>query len=681
MLKLSNIKTAFILAILFFVLALVTLTHYGINWDTINHLPRGQTYLHYFLTGERDYSKLTPFKYYFQNSDSLTIDANIPITEVPKRSLYQSDGTPLNFFLEYDGRGHPPLSDILASTFNLVFFNQLRLINDIDSYRIYGIFLAACLVGLIYWWGSRAYGRLAGLVAAFSLALYPLFWSEAHFNIEKDIPETVFWSFMIFFFWKGVVEKRWRDILLSGIFFGLALGTKLNIVFALLVLVPWLLIYLIPNRDILKNSKFILNLMICPILVMVIFIGSWPYLWQDPLKGIENFLGFYKTIGLTENINSGFVGPFGLNTYPIQWIIFTTSPVVLVFSLIGLLTAVLRAKKEKDKISLLFILWLAVPIIRVTLPGATIYGGVRQIMEYIPALALLSGLGVAASFTLLSKKFNPKIIVIVILLLFVPHVFRLISIHPNENVYFNFLVGGLKGAKERNLPSWGNSFGAAYRQGVSWINKNAEQGSKVVMVNELLPNIPSIFFRPDLTFQNSFRSGYLRLGEYAITLVYQGIEERSYYDQYLEKFIEPVYQVKVDDVALLKVWRNDHAHLKLPVDEEIDTAVGVEKDDVGVVFNLGERRRLSRLEIEYSEKDCQVLQSGVVQISEDGKRWKNLPGVLPQYWKVSILGSQPTAGKFIEPFVGEEVTFIRLLLNPVDTCLKNIDRFRIYYFK
>lgn len=315
------------------------------------------------------------------------------------------------------------------------------------------------------------------------------------------------------------------------------------------------------------------------------------------------------------------------------------------------------------------------------MPGTTIYGGVRQIMEYIPALALLSGLGGVTLLNLLSSRVNKILVAAIILLLFVPHVFKLISIHPNENVYFNFLVGGLKGAKERNLPSWGNSFGAAYRQGISWINRNGEPNSKVVLVNELLPNVPYIFLRPDLTFQNSYRSGYLRQGEYAMTLVYQGIEDRSYYDSYLEKFIEPVYQVKVDDVAILKIWKNDEEHLKVPINEEIDNQVEVQKNDQGIIFDIGETRKISRLEVEYSDKNCQELQSGIVQISQNGSIWKSLVGVLPNYWKVSILGPQPQGGKFIEPFVGEEVRYIRILLNPKETCLKNINNSKLFYFK
>src|SRR4030065_1463443 len=133
---------AFLLSLVFFTLGLVTLPDYGINWDTINHLPRGQAYLNYFLTGSRDYSNLIEDSpennWYWQNPKSLSIDTNLLKDQVPRRSMYQSYATPFSYFIVKDG-GHPPISDIISAIFNRVLFGQLRIIIDIDSYRVYGI--------------------------------------------------------------------------------------------------------------------------------------------------------------------------------------------------------------------------------------------------------------------------------------------------------------------------------------------------------------------------------------------------------------------------------------------------------------------------------------------------------------------------------------------------------------
>lgn len=676
--SISTKVIALIIFLTFFTVGILTLPGYGINWDTVNHLPRGQAYLHYFLTGKTDYSDLQQWSFYWQKPQSLLIDSNIPKSEVPARSMYQNDATPFSWFMVNDGGGHPPLSDILSSVFNRVLFGNLRLINDIDSYRVYGVFLAAVLVTLIFLWIKKYYGKFAGIITALSIAMYPLFWAESHFNTEKDIPETAFISFFLFSLFKGVIENKWKWIILAGCFLGLAIGTKFNVLFVFFIVIPWLVISLFPR---LKNGKFyklFWSLLMVPVIGLAIFIGSWPYLWQDSFTRVLNVIKFYKTIGLTANINPDYVGFLGINTYPLQWILFTTPLIVLILSFTGIIFAFKKWKTDKNRFLLLLLLWLAVPILRVTIPGTTVYGGIRQIMEYIPPLAMLSGIG-AFYFRSLFPK-NRFLVTVLLLIPFIFLLFRLIAIHPNENVYFNPLIKGLQGAKEKNVPAWGNSFGATYRQAASWIDQNAELGSRVVLSYELLPNIPKIWFREDLVYSNTFRSGYLRQGEYAITLVHEGTGGRSYYDEYLENFIEPVYEVKVDNVPILKIWKNDGKHLKYKLDEKVVKNVKAEKSDSGLKFDLGQVYRLSRLEISYNEDDCRPLKSGTVQISPDGKNWGRIPEPLVNSWKIPVLGEQPKDGNFVEPFVGQEAQYIELLLSPADTCLKNIKEFGVYYF-
>lgn len=682
----------------FFIIGVLTLPKYGINWDTINHLPRGQAYLHYFLTGKKDYSDLPAFVHYWQKPESLAINADIPKDQVRQRSFYQSDATTFNWFIENDGNGHPPLSDVLSAIFNHLFFQQFGLINDIDAYRVYGIFLASCLVALVFWWSSASYGKLAGLVAVLSLATYPLFWSEAHFNIEKDIPETVFISFLLFSYWQAVRKHSVLWYFLAGLAFGLALGTKFNVFFSLFIIFPWFIGSMFfeyfnnfKKRYLARDFRmFFFGSALVVLLGVFIFFLSWPYLWADPLSRVLDVANYYKVIGTTQSIDSRFVGPFGINTYPVKWILYTTPPVVLFLFALGLISALINLISRKDRFSLLLLLWVTVPVLRVTWPGTTIYGGVRQIMEYTPAMAILAGLGASQLITWLGgyivsfrrpiSYLTVKHLQVILPLLFVPHLLMLIQLHPNENVYFNFLVEGLPGAKKVDLPSWGNTFGAAYRQGVVWLNANTPPGAKVVMVRELKPNIPTIWLRPDISYHNSQRSGYLQLGEYAMGLTYQGTKDSSYYDGFLETFVRPRYEVSVDSVGILKIWENDKSQLTFGLKEKFLEKVVLEKLDSGLRFDLGKEYSLSRLEVHYKEGNCQPLSFGVARISPDGKNWQNMVGVLPKYWKISMLGQQPANGKFIEPFYGQNARYIDLILSPVNTCLKNVLQFKIYYY-
>lgn len=678
-------------SIIFFIIGLATLPHYGINWDTINHLPRGQAYLHYFLTGNKSYSDLPPWKPYWQNPESLGIDADVP-NQVTTRSFYQADIADYSGYIENDGGGHPPISDILSSAFNRILFGNLKIVNDIDSYRIYSVFLASLLVGLVFYWVASIFGIVAGTVSSLSLAMYPLFWSELHFNNEKDIPETVFWSFMLFCFWKGFITKKSLWIIIGGVFWGLALGTKFNIIFIPLVLAPWLLFYWLGTyfkkmsfslliRD---NKRLIITTFVAVFLGLILFVGSWPYLWADPIARIDSVFKFYKIIGLTKDVNYNFLGPLGINTYALKWIAATSPLPILFLSIVGVIFSLTNIFKEKKKTSLLFLLWLAVPIVRVTWPGTTIYGGVRQIMEYIPAMAVLAGVGAFGVLKIAKKKnFIYVFIILVIAFSYTLSAFGLYKIHPNENVYFNFLIGGLKGAKEESIPFWGNSFGAAYRQGIVWINHNLPYEAKISYARELLPNIPMLWLRPDLKLHNSFRSGYLKKGEYVIGLVYQGVEKTSYFDKYLDSFLEPVYEVKVDDVAILKVWKNDLEHTKKEYLSEKETNNFRMSSKEGITaIGFDDPLYLSRMEFSYKEDySCKNILSAYVKISEDGENWERLPGTMPnEDWSVPQIGIQPQDGHVIIPFAADKLRFIKIISSPSDSCLTRINNLKIYYF-
>ncbi len=681
-------KKAVLIAFVFFIFSIATLTGYGINWDTINHLPRGQAYLHYFLTGKRDYSDLPkyfdgwqkPGQWYWQDPDYLGVKTDLSNNSAPDRSLYQIDSMNFDYFLKTDGDGHPPLSDIISSAFNEVLFRRLKLVNDIDSYRVYGILMAAITVGLVFYWAGQTYGLIPGVVAALSISLYPLFWSESHFNTEKDIPETTYWSLFMFLFWKGITTKNWKLILLAGCVFGFALGTKLNILFAVFVIAPWFFIQLFRNgsllqniKSLLKGWKLILSLVLIPVIGLVILILTWPYLWRDPLNGVLKMVGFYKTIGTTNAVSASV---FGLNLYPIKWILYTTPIVTLSLTALGILGYLFTYKKDKNGASLLFVLWFLTPILRVMMPGSNIYGGVRQIMEYIPGMALVSAIG----FNYVSKFLSKKLSFLLAVIIFIPILFKIISIHPNENVYFNNLIGGLKGAKSQQVPYWGFSFGSPYRQAASWLNKNADKNSVVVYTFDLIPNLPRIWLRTDLDLYNGSRSGYLRQGEYAMGLTFSGTEGRSYYDMYLEKFIQPVYEVKVDDTAILKIWKNDVAHLKVDLKEHQLTNVSFKKDLKSIVFDLKSVQSLSRLELKYKDTLCKPLENGTVYLSENGREWAAIPGPLPDDWNIAVIGPQPKNGAFITPFVGQSARYVRLSLEPEGTCLMNVSSYKFFVF-
>src|SRR3990167_2525858 len=101
-----------IIPLLFLVVGIYTLPHYGVNWDNPYHYNRGQSYLRYFLTGQKDYQGIPAFNITPCTSGNLELltKCNDKIT---RRSYYQYDLYNFEYWLKNDS-GHPPLNDILA---------------------------------------------------------------------------------------------------------------------------------------------------------------------------------------------------------------------------------------------------------------------------------------------------------------------------------------------------------------------------------------------------------------------------------------------------------------------------------------------------------------------------------------------------------------------------------------
>lgn len=578
--KKREIIISTVLAILFFNISLFTLSDYGINWDEPSHYIRGQSYLRFFLTGKDNYNGLLRLEISYARVFGRTLPSGIVFgnEKSHERSIYQYDGKKTQNYQWYlqNDFGHPPLNGILASLSNYIFYQKLGWLGDIQAYHLFIITVTSLVVFAVFLFTSSSYGIFAGLIAVLSVILYPLLFSESHFNI-KDPVEMGFYTFSIITFYLGITKGSWKWIILTGIFAGLALGTKLNIAFAIFTIIPWIIYY--KWKDISHfiwpfSKRITISILSVPIIAFAILFGTWPFLWIDPLNHFLSFISYYKALGTTSYQFGSDVILFGINTYAIQWVAYTTPLIILFLSLLGILYVFTKGVKEKEKTSVLVLLWFLTPIIRVTLPNAGIYGGVRQIMEYIPAMAILSGIGAKYIVELLNgyivkrfKQFNnttvQQLIYIGIILLFIPITLKLISIHPNENVYFNPLIGGLKGASEKNFPDWGTTIGSAYKGGIDWINQHVQKNGRVALVSGFVSNVPRISIRRDIYFSELHYSGEKKSGEYLMEVVgYQWdknvLQEKR---DYLNTLV-PVYEEKVDGVAILKIWKNDIQHSK-----------------------------------------------------------------------------------------------------------------------
>lgn len=615
----------------FLIIGTLTLKDYGFNWDEPIHFIRGQAYFRFLTTGKVDYSDLNiyPVKqvesFISSNQNTLSFEeviGELQKDEKIKRSYFQSDTYPYKDFKKLD-EGHPPIGGILAASLNYVLYQRLNVMGDLESHHFAEVVSAFIIILAVAFLTYKKFGVLASVAASFALSFYPLFFSESHFNI-KDPMLASFYGLTIIFFYLGVTEKKIYKILLSGVFLGLATGVKFNTIFVPFILGPWYLYYLIKNllkdkRNFIKNNIFVwISIFTVPILAFIIFYGFWPFLWENTFENISKIVGYYRQIGIGTPGEMATYIKNGWNTYPIIWIIYTTPIPILIFTTLGIIFSLAKIVKGKD-FYLLILLWLFIPILRVSWPNAGIYGGVRHIMEYIPALAILSGIGVY--FLIMVAPFK-KIMTVAILGSLVFVAWEMVKIHPNQNVYFNQLVGGLSGARDKKIPYWGNTYGNVYLQGVEWMNKNAEPNAKLGLAIATMGNLPKQKLRADIDFYNGYWSGTNRKGEYEMEMDFDWFPRNWYSFQYMEVYLNPVYVVEVEGVPLLKIWKNDLEHTKKGYEKEISYfAKRIDYSDYKLLIDMGQEVIVTRLKVEHKSKDCDPINAGHVATSIDNSKW------------------------------------------------------------
>lgn len=617
----------------FLIVSFLTLSDYGINWDSPKHFIRGQSYLHFILTSNRDF-------------------LNLPNVENPNvnRSYFQSNFYTFDYFMTKHVHTHPEVNDLLIALTNYIFY-QHGWIGDIEAYHLFIVLVTFALVIGVAIWTYQYFGLFSSLVATSSLVLYPLVFAESHFNV-KDPVLMSFFGLAILSFWFGFSNKKAKLILSSAIFAGFALGTKFNAFFLPFILGPWVIFDFWLHRkegkslfSLIGGPRIITSLLLYPLIMLTVLYSFSPYLWANPIVHFMEIIKYYKEIGISTPVEQANYLVWGWNTYPLLWIIYTTPLTILFLFLVGFFYSVFLIIRKRSEMAVLILAWFIVPVVRVIWPGTNIYGGDRQIMEFIPAMAILAGIG---AFFLVKRIGKSISVLIIISLLFIVH--ELISIHPNENVYFNQLVGGLKGARDKGIPSWGNTYGNVYLQGINWLNKNAEVNAKLAIPINYISSIPRLKLRRDIDLDNHYFSGQDRKGEYAMEMDYDWSLKSRYKYAYYEIFLNPVYQVEVNGIPLLKIWKNDLKHTKVGYDKEIEIvpfSVKVEQQKLKIDF--GNLIFLTRLIIYHSDSNCEKqLGDGFLAISKDNDNFVREPDPL-----VDLESPESTPGM-------DETTFVHL---------------------
>jgi hypothetical protein len=120
----------------------------------------------------------------------------------------------------------------------------------------------------------------------------------------------------------------------------------------------------------------------------------------------------------------------------------------------------------------LIVIWFVLPALGIIM-GVNLYNNFRQVFFILPPLFLLAALGLDWLFTLVRRPIARYLLVFLIL---VPGLYANIRLYPYQYVYYNQVVGGIKGAYRLfELDYWN----LAYREALSYVNQTAGANANI----------------------------------------------------------------------------------------------------------------------------------------------------------------------------------------------------------
>lgn len=466
---------------IYVVIVLVTFKSYGITWDEPDVYQRGEELYSYLTTGEakRDFI----VKEYVDDGDVL-----------------------------YD--------HFYPATFHFI-TNALRVEPTYELFHLYNLLFPIILFILAYEVFFRIFKKsYFALIPLFIFLLTPRFMGDVAAN-PKDMPFAVLYtsSILLIYLLKNFLYPPIKYIILGLVFGATAANRFAGINIFGIYIIFEVLTYLLENKfklgDFIRYSlKLILeSMLILGIMLTFLFI-TWPYLGANfliHLKDIVQISSKFPYSGLVTFNGHWFSATNTPWYYPEMWALYTT-PLFLILT--SLLAPILYFKKLlKNKFLLLILGTLIINILMVVVLKPVIYDGIRHLMYFFPLLGILSSFSLILILQKLKFKTTYQILIsIIVIALFslniINTIVQTINLYPYQYIYFNELIGGLRGAdKKFDTEYWA----ASNREAYIWLEENElTDDSKIYKVNNCAnPLTTQYYYKSNVIWSDGENADYV----------------------------------------------------------------------------------------------------------------------------------------------------------------------------
>jgi 4-amino-4-deoxy-L-arabinose transferase-like glycosyltransferase len=379
-----------------------------------------------------------------------------------------------------------------------------------SSFRFPAMMLSSLAVAVVFRWGARHFGRLAGLVAALSFAFMPRVFFHAHLACF-DAPVASMWLVTSYLYARSLERRSWISSAVVGMAFGFLLDTKHN---------AWLFPFVALLHFSLTQGKATLTELMTGqpwwrrlpeawlamlLLSPLVLYALWPWLWHDTL---ERWLGYVRFHTQHEYYNMEFLGrtywrpPFP-RTY--AWLM-TLATVPLVTLLLFAAGAVSFARRFSDHPARSdCVLWGASILMSYApwlLTSTPIFGGTKHWLTAYPFLCLFVGLGFARVYEALGQLLpRPVPAPLVAACVLSGPVVMTLHVHPFGLSAYTPLVGGAPGAASLGLNR--TFWGYTTQSLAPFVDHSAPRGGRVFVHDTALSSFA--MFQEDARLRRDLR--------------------------------------------------------------------------------------------------------------------------------------------------------------------------------
>ena len=393
---------------------------------------------------------------------------------------------------------HPSVAKLVMGLAWLTFYDALDWFGQIDAARMGVIFLAMLLLYMVFRFTGEIFGLRAAIFA--TLALFTMPRTFFHMHVATlDLATTCTLFLVVYAAWRAEKKRLW--ILWAGIFYGVALCTKLNGPFVVFPLVGywlyrWRQAAVLKERATLRFPRMFITGLSMALLSFPVFMLLWPWIWFQTIQRLTDYFNFHfhhygiRLLYFGDIYNNDFApwhAPFVYMGFTVPLPVLVLGIVGLFFGLKMLLPKNLKTFSEgadsKNDYALLCALNALFAISIVAFPNNPKYGGVKLFQPFFPFFAVLAGYGFDRLIASLERSrpskpwLTRKRVALIGLLVLLPGTIGMMRVYPYMLSYYNSLAGNPQGATELGMER--QYYDMCYRTTISHLSEKAPKRAKI----------------------------------------------------------------------------------------------------------------------------------------------------------------------------------------------------------